>query len=92
MEEERVGQGHTKGRGTQDGETEEEIERKKGMNKRWKHGWKDGDWDLEVRVKAKTGSNLCQLGWPDSTHSSSRAGTIHCSLTVQPETAHLHTQ
>lgn len=44
MEEGKVRQGHRKGRGTQDGETEEEIERKKGKNKRWKRGWKDVGW------------------------------------------------
>ena len=33
-----------RGRGTQDGETEEEIERKKGKNKRWKRRWKDVGW------------------------------------------------
>lgn len=43
-----------------------------------------GDW-----VKAKTGRHLCQLGWRD--RSLSRAGTNHCSLTVQKETPHLHT-
>lgn len=58
MEEGRVRQGHTKGRGTQDGETEEEIERERnGKNKRWKRGWKDGSWDLggmgESKAKKK---------------------------------------
>lgn len=91
-EEGKVRQGHKKGRGTQDGETEEEIERKKGKNKRWKRGWKDVGWGWGNWVKAKTGSHLCQLGWRDSAHSLSRAGTFHCSLTVLPETPHLRTQ
>lgn len=43
-------------------------------------------------VKAKTGSHLCQLGWRDSAHSLSRAGTFNCTLTVQPETPRLRTQ
>lgn len=46
-----------------------------------------GNW-----VKAKTGSHLCQRGSRDSAHSLSRAGTFHCSLTVQPETSYLRTQ
>lgn len=63
VEEGRVRQGRTKRHGTQDGETEEDIQRK---NKRWKHGWKDVNCDLENWLKAKTGSNLCQLRQTDS--------------------------
>lgn len=46
-EEGKVKQGHWKGRGTRDGETEEEIEGgKKRKNKRWKRGWKDVGWGV----------------------------------------------
>lgn len=79
MEEGKVRQGHTKGRGTQDGETGEEIARKRGDEQKMET-WMErcslglGDW-----VKAQTGSHLCQPGWRDNAHSPSRAGTFHCT-------------
>lgn len=62
-----------------------------GSNKRWKRGWKDVSRGWGHWVRAKTGSNLCQLGRRGSAHSLSRAGTLHWSMTVQAETPHSHT-